>query len=300
MTELSVLQRACTSDVHHDPFPYVVIENALPDTLYERLAETFPSPESLDIKGLEDNSRWNYSAGSVRANPTLSQLWRDFIAYHVSADFYREIADLFFDAVHALYPERFPDRRSLIDIATGVRKVDSFAQAGMLMDAQIAGNTPVTEASSVRTTHIDIGSKLYSGLFYMRPKDYDATGGDLTISRFRPDIPHARRHGYFNGAYVDETNVEHVKTITYDKNVLVFFINSLDSLHGVTVRQPTDKSRLFVNLVGEIEPKLYAMPKLPRGLKQARNGITQPKDPMGPVAALAALARRLTSYKNQP
>jgi hypothetical protein len=295
MTELSVLQRARKSDVHPDPFPYVVIENALPDALYERLAETFPSPESLGTKDLEDNSRWNYSASAVQANSTLPQLWRDFIAYHVSADFYREIAELFFDTVHALYPERFPNRQSLINMPTGVRKVDSFAQAGMLMDAQIAGNTPVIKASSVRTTHIDIGSKLYSGLFYMRPKGYDATGGDLTISRFRPDIAHERRHEYFNGAYVDEKNVEHVKTIAYDKNVLVLFINSLHSLHGVTVRRPTDKSRLFVNLVGEIEPELYSMPKLPRGRKQAKNGVTKTKVQMGPVAALAALARRLTS-----
>lgn len=292
MAELSVLQRARRSDVRRDPFPHVIIRDALPDELYRSLAGTFPSPESLGIHDLENNSRWNYSAGVVRTNDRLPQLWRDFIAYHASGAFYREIAELFFEEVHALYPERFPDRASLVDMTTGVRKVDSFENARMLMDAQIAGNTPVTQASSVRTTHIDSGSKLYSGLFYMRPEGYDAIGGDLIISRFRRDIPAEKRRVHFVGAYVEDANLEHVETIRYDRNVLVLFINSWDSLHGVTVRQPTDKTRLFVNLVGEVDPPLYRIPKVARGLRQAKNGVTERKAETGPLAALAGFARR--------
>lgn len=204
--------------------------------------------------------RWNYSTHQVLADRGLPTLWRDFIAYHASADFFGDIVTLFGEAITALYPRHFPSVATLRSQRVGVRKRDSFWNADVLMDAQIAGNTPVTEASSVRTTHVDKGDKLFSGLFYMRPDGYDAVGGDLTISRFRSDlVGDPRRFGHFRDAYVDDSLVEHVATVPYSRNCVVLFVNSLDSLHGVTVRQPTEKSRLFVNLVGEIDPPLYEL-----------------------------------------
>jgi hypothetical protein len=92
----------------------------------------------------------------------------------------------------------------------------------------------------------------------MRPANYDAVGGDLTISRFKDSYKTPEeRYALFNGAYVDDSHVDHLQTVRYDKNTVVLFINTLESLHGVTVRQPSDQSRLFVNLVGEIDPPLY-------------------------------------------
>ena len=52
---------------------------------------------------------------------------------------------------------------------------------------------------------------------------------------------------------------EIVETVKYAPNRLVLFINSLDALHGVTVRQATPYSRQFVNLIGEVDPKLYVI-----------------------------------------
>jgi hypothetical protein len=99
----------------------------------------------------------------------------------------------------------------------------------------------------------------------MRPDDYTAVGGDLTISRFKPQYTGDRKHACFKHQYVDDDYVEIVETVKYAKNRLVLFVNSLDSLHGVTVRQPTKQSRLFVNLVGEVEKPLYAISERERG-----------------------------------
>ena len=265
MAQLSVLQRATKADIQSEPFPHVVIENALPDDLYAELAASFPSPATLKIDSSANNHRWDYTARKVRKNLAVPTLWRDFIAYQSSQAFFDEIASLFADEVRPLYPERFPTRESLIGLRAGVRKLNDFGERDILMDAMISGNTPVKAASSVRSTHVDRGDKLFSGLFYMRPTGYDAVGGDLTISRFKPAYAtlddKARLFGGPEGAYVDDANVEHVRTVTYNKNVLVLFINSLDSLHGVTVRQPSTQTRLFVNLVGEIDPPLYQLPE---------------------------------------
>lgn len=255
---LSVLQSATKADVNSFPFPHIVLENALPDDLYEELALSFPSPDALGQDSVQNNVRWNYPSRKVKRNTALPQLWRDFIAYQSSQGFFDEIVELFYDDIHRLYPDHFPTRDSMRRMRAGIRKLDDFNSRDILMDAMISGNTPVTTASSVRSTHIDRGDKLYSGLFYMRPADYDAVGGDLTISRFKDQYPgREQKFALYDGSYVDDRHVDHLRTITYARNTLVLFINSLESLHGVTVRQPSDKSRIFVNLVGEIDPPLY-------------------------------------------
>ena len=48
-----------------------------------------------------------------------------------------------------------------------------------------------------------------------------------------------------------------MKTVNYQSNVLVLFLNSIKSLHGVTVRSITDSPRLFLNLFGETEYPVY-------------------------------------------
>lgn len=258
---LSVLQKASPEMVELDPYPFIVLPNALPEDLYQALADNYPKPAEMDISTERNNYRWDYAAHKVRHNDRIPQIWRDFIAYHASQAFFDEIATLFYEGIHRLYPKRFPDRQSLTAYRAGVRNADTLKDHDILMDSMISGNTPVTKASSVRTSHLDRGNKLFSGLFYMRPEGYDAVGGDLTISRFKPGIPAEKRAWKFDGPYVDDRHLDVVRTVKYDRNLLVLFINSLDSVHGVTVRQPSPHSRLFVNLVGEVEPALYKVEK---------------------------------------
>lgn len=289
---LSVVQNATRADVRSEPFPYLVLHDALPEAIYAELAATFPEPSALGVNTRRNNERWNYFAYKVRKNPSLAKLWRDFIAYHASQQFYDELIDLFHEEITALYPQRFPDKASLKAKTVGVRKLQDFKEADVLIDAMISGNTPVTAASSVRTSHVDLGDKLFSGLFYMRPDDYDAVGGDLTISRFRPeyDTPE-KRHGLFKGAYVDDRHLEHVQTIPYARNTVVMFVNSLASVHGVTVREPSDKSRLFVNLVAQVDPPLYLLHEDGRPAEYAPADYVSPR--AGGDGFFMSLLRRL-------
>lgn len=289
---LSILQRATAADLQLDPFPHVVIPNALPDDLYAELEASFPSPASMGIKADRNNHRWNYASRKIRRNNNLPQVWRDFIAYHASEAFYRDIVNVFYDGIHGLYPERFPDRSSLERLRVGIRKHDTFANKDVLMDAMISGNTPVTEASSVRASHLDAGDKLFSGLFYMRPPTYESVGGDLTISRYNSELAGTPgRHRKFKGAYIDDDNLDVVRTVTYDKNLAVLFINSLDSVHGVTVRQPSPHSRLFVNLVGEIDPPLYNLEE--NGKPAHYLPANQPRTPIGLADRIVPMVRRM-------
>ena len=255
---LSLLQRATKSDVRTSPFPYLVIKAALPDELYKQLASRFPAPSALGIDQSMNNSRWNYAAANVVKNQELDRLWKDFIAYQASPEFFHEICDLFYDEIHRRYPKQFPSAGYMQQMRVGLRECDSFRDKDVLMDAMISGNSPVQSATSVRTTHIDQGRKLFSGLFYMRKDEDDSIGGDLTISRFKPEFSTLEaKVGLFKGDYVDDANLEVVETVKYAKNTLVLFINTIESLHGVTVRQPTKHGRYFVNLVGDVITRLY-------------------------------------------
>ena len=76
--------------------------------------------------------------------------------------------------------------------------------------------------------------------------------------------------------FIDDDLVEQVMRVPYRRNTLFMFVNGPDSLHGVTVRQPTQHLRLFLNLVGETRVKLFDVPqhwqtrvaKLPRLIKK--------------------------------
>lgn len=255
---LSVLQRASREDVRLSPYPLLIVDDALPAPLYRELEKSFPSMLVMGIFDRKNNHRWNYNSSKARKNPFLARIWRDFLAYHSSQAFYDDIVFLFEDAITAVYRDRF-GHGELRRMKAGTRNVDADGSKDVYMDAIIAGNTPVTVASSVRTTHVDSGDKLFSGLLYMRPDGYDAKGGDLTISRLKPEYA-ADKLANFNGHYVDDDRVEVIETVPYARNRLVLFVNTLDALHGVTVRQPTRQSRRFVNLVGEVHPPLYVLP----------------------------------------
>jgi hypothetical protein len=259
---LSVLQKATPADVRASPFPHLVLRDAVPDTLCAELIASYPPLAALGVDAGRNNQRWTYRAASVPGNAGVPQLWKDFVAYHVSQAFYDEVAALFADAIVRLYPERFPDRAAVQRLRAGVRKRDTLASHDVLLDAQISGNTPVTAASSVRTTHIDTGEKLFSGLFYLRRPEDDSRGGDLTLCRFKPRYRRrVDKLACFHGEYVDAAHVEVVETVPYRKNVLVLFVNYIDSVHGVTERHPTDHARIFLNLVGEVSGRLYEIPE---------------------------------------
>jgi hypothetical protein len=272
---LSVLQNVRRGDVVRDPYPFVVVEDAIPASLCRALIEQYPAPEAVGA-GTDSNARWSLPADDAAQSGHIAQVWKDFTRYHASPQFFSEIVDVFGAEIVRLYPTHFPDEAALRRLTLGVRNRDEFTGHDLLMDAQIAGNTPVTEPSSVKTIHIDSANKLYTALLYLRAPDDDSVGGDLDIVRFRRDLKPGEYKRRYDGMFVDDALTEHVRTVSYATNVLVMFVNSPDALHGVTVRQRTPHRRLFLNLVGEVDYPLFDVPqhwqtrlrKLPRLAKK--------------------------------
>jgi hypothetical protein len=242
---ISILSKADPSMVKMDPFPHIVLIDALPLEYANNLTSSFP--KHLFDSTL-NNKRLDISAINVVNSPDISQDWKQFITYHSSKEFFKEVLRLF---EHSLLLNKNINLATLNNLNTGIRFQDTFDEKDCLLDAQISINTPVTKSSSVRKAHTDNTNKIFSGLFYLRQSDDDSSGGDLQICDWNHDYSYNKKLQI----YKESLSPRHYSVfdeIPYANNVAVLFLNSLDALHCVTPRDLTVHTRTFVNLVGEL------------------------------------------------
>lgn len=239
----SVLRNVTHAAIDPDPFPHVVRQPALDEDLYAELAASFP-PDGLLLAGAtaENNRYYQYSAAESLADPRVSDVWKEFIRYHVSAQFFEEVV--------ALFPQ-------LENIAgrsprTSVRFAEPMADVAL--DCQFFYCSPaIADATTSRSPHIDREVAAFGGMLYFRLPEDRASGADLDLFRLRGG---ARREYGVNRA-VPADSIERVKTIPYAPNTFVLFPNSPDSIHGVSPRAMTPHPRLHVNFMAEVRTKLF-------------------------------------------
>jgi hypothetical protein len=254
-SDYSILRGITRADIRHEPYAHVVVENCLPAPLYAELARTFPSDETILRLGksakdghAHPNSRHDVHAQEILCNPDcFSQSWRDFVRYHVSNAFFQEFLGLLGPEIVATYPEL--ERRlgrPLRELRTTILHGPA-DDSEIALDCHIGINTPSRHRSSVRRVHTDAPDELFAGLFYFRAADDRAAGGELEILRWKRDKDHL-----FVGSEVDESDAEPVRTVAYQPNTAVIFINSTTALHAVTARDPSPVSRRLVNIMGRV------------------------------------------------
>lgn len=246
-----------THQILTDPFPHLVVSDALPEALHQQLLAAYPSLEILTSGAqYSSNQRFNLMGSDVMHNPKIDPVWREFVQLHVSELFLRQVVQLFEAPLRARYPNFEKTVGRLPSLRPGLRLVDEYQKADVLLDALLAVNTPVTDApSSVRRGHVDWPNKLFVGLYYLRHPEDTAEGGELELYRFA-----GSRHR-MQKASIEDQYIEVVKTIPYHSNTLIMFLNCIDALHGVTVRQITPFHRCFVNLLVEVEHPLFNLDK---------------------------------------
>ncbi|MDC3222581.1 hypothetical protein OAT79_00080 [Gammaproteobacteria bacterium] len=247
MKNISILNNKGNITFSLNPFPHVIIKDALPVILADQLTSEFPI-HAFDTS--MNNKRKDISAIKVKNTENISTLWKEFIYYHSSHDFYKEVLQIFkpcFDK--NLY-------RSYSEFSSGVRGHDHHKDRQILLDAQISINTPVTESSSVRKAHVDNTNKLFSGLYYLKQKNDDSVGGDLEILSWNQSYTQQEKLKFYKEGVLPK-HFHRNKKLKYENNIAILFLNSIDALHAVTPREPTIHSRCFVNLVGELKDDIF-------------------------------------------
>jgi len=267
---ISVLSKANKADIRTEPFPHIVVGDALPQDLFDELIGSFPKTETIvGSRALDSNKLFLLSARKVAETDVISKIWREFFDYHTSQAFFLDVIELWQDFILDAYPDIEADLgKTLRDFTTGIRHSKGPNNPANLaediqLDCQFGINSAVDNPSSVRGPHTDGRYKLVAGLLYFRDPEDDSTGGELELFRFRD--PNLRYH---RGTAVDRRfvenlpvrrlmriasrHVEQVASIPYAANVLVMWLNTPYAIHGVSPRQPTPWSRKYVNLLGEV------------------------------------------------
>ncbi|MEQ9109839.1 MAG: 2OG-Fe(II) oxygenase [Rhodospirillaceae bacterium] len=245
-----ILDGISRDDIANAPFPYISKKGCLPPDAYQHLYNT--APQLRYDESSENNTLELLSIPEVIQSFGLDQAWHQFSATHLSPDFYRQLIALFRPHIDHYYPGL--DQRvgsPLETLRAGLRNSATDFQVGL--DCQFGFNTPVRTPSRVRAIHADKTIRLISGLLYMRHPDDRSTGGDLLIYKFKK----TRQYNDIHGVSVDDGDAEHVATVPYEANRLILFLNTPDSLHGVSVRSVTPIARRYINFVVELKVPLF-------------------------------------------
>ena len=265
--KLSILQSANRSLLEIYPFPHLVIYDALPEELAKDLTDNFPI--SQDINDV-NNARFDLSAKEVNEKKEISNLWKSFINFHTSKEFFDEVIEIFSIEILKNNSFQFSNKDNISKLRVGVRNIDSFKTRDILLDAQISINSPVTKKSAVREAHVDNTNKIFSGLLYLRQPHDDSSGGDLNLCKWKDDCSEKDKLRFYKEG-LQKKHIELYKQIKYKNNVCIIFLNSLDALHEVTPREITQHYRTFVNLVGELPYDFFQKEKkIFKAIKQSK------------------------------
>lgn len=249
----SVLKRARKVDIVGEPFPHLVIQDALEPDFYAELASEFPTAGIiLNGRIAESNRNYRYTANDVLDDQRISPRWRQFTRYHTSQDFFNEVVELFGSYIQALNPDlETSASKQLGEWKSSVRFREPTRD--IALECQFAYGAPVAQLSRSIGPHVDREVALFAGLFYMRDDEDDSEGGDLELYRFSDSQPVFEQ----DSRLVPDAHVTRFRSIRYARNTLVFFLHSPKSVHGVSPRSVTRFPRRHINLVGELTRKVF-------------------------------------------
>lgn len=250
--ELNILQNIDNGSVFFEPFPYLIINNALPQELYKELSSNYPSNEIIagdDL--LKNNIRYQLSVETTIENLHVSQIWKDFVFYHTSKEFYIEVLNVFGEELDKYYSHL----GNLYSKNTHWRKKNTktFPHQKIALDCQIGINSPVFKKSSVINAHLDNPVELYAGLFYLREPE-DNGGGHLIIYRQKD-----KTKRYPHKVEIPNYELEIENIVEYQPNTFVLMMCTPQSIHGVSPREVTNYSRRLVNIIAESSDDLSSV-----------------------------------------
>lgn len=261
LQNLSILSNACRADVRTDPYPHVVIRNALDPEIYAQLEKEFPDPSVvLNNRGKKD-TWYDYPACLALNNPAITPLWKAFLDYHTSEAFYRDLIKLLGDAINRAHPDL--ERRygkPLAEFSTSMRQLKAAQNpinhaTDMSLECQFYVNY-TAQARTVRGPHVDRPTELYAALLYFRDPADDSSGSDLDICAARDPrqiYPGERQIKVDHlPMELDDEKVDIVNTASYQANTLVLFINSEKSIHAVSPRTATPVARRHINFTADL------------------------------------------------
>lgn len=252
MNRYSVLQNFKPENLRMDPFPYVVIEEVLPWDLYEKLEAEYP--ETFISKGETTGfGTARYLDHDFDKSAVVSQAWQEFSAYATSREFKDEVIRVFRPGLEQHYPpgQFCPEGLYTKYIRSDVAPRRAPKSGSIRMEMQFVMNA--IDNIQIRTPHVDQSKELFACLFYFKKPEDTGTDGGLNVYRNVAGKQWRRITG--REAVADD--IEVVEHVPYKRNTMVMFLNTVNSLHGVTPRDNPNTIRRYVNIDAHVQEKLF-------------------------------------------
>lgn len=270
MNKLNILQNFDRDNYFTHPYPYFFINNCFSDKIYNQLSNDYKLiinylKKKNDFKTL-NNTRLQINAKNFMKEDFFKKtIWYDFVKFHTSKEFLKNLIMIFEKDLKNFYPEifnafnNFYNDENYLKIRDNDNKDHRF-----VIDCQPGINTPVIKQSNVRGPHVDNPVEIFGGLFYLRDENDNSKGGDLDIY----DVKNNEICFEGKAEVKNISKIKKVKIFKYDKNRCIFFLNSLKTIHGVSERSETKYTRNLTNFVIEtyFYDRLFNLNKC--GLKQ--------------------------------
>lgn len=243
----NVLQNKNKIQYKFDKYPYLIIDDALPPNLYNKLNDNFPSYKKIiGQNDYKENFAYRYNANNSLKDPEITKEWKEFIKFHTSYEFLEEFYDVFGKEIKKIYNVEKEKLFNKDSIGVRFEKKNHFN-----LDCQFVINTPTSGETSVIEPHLDNPVEFYAALLYMKDDNDNSSGGNLTTYSFK-DKP-----SFYGKSRVRREKINLIEEIEYKKNRLVMFLNSPYSLHGVSQRSKTNYYRKYINIIGEYNFELF-------------------------------------------
>ena len=194
MTAQSILGPARPRRDRDGAVPALVTTEALAPDYYAALASAFPTrPPSPARRSSPTTAPTACGRRRRSRHPRVAPVWREFVEYHCSDAYLRELVRFWGGAV----AKGYPDFESLVgkplpELSGAMRRYSRQSEfdpanlgADVVLDCQFVVNSPVRERSSVRGPHLDQPYTLFAALLYFRDPSDSSEGGDLELYRAR-------------------------------------------------------------------------------------------------------------------
>ena len=262
----SCLDFLSAQQVTNHPYPHIASDNVLDNALYQKLASSFPAIEQMKhYRGFEgirwgeeeflarhkslSNLRMDISALDVQKSE-LDSVWKQFVTRHLTHSHFNQFVSLFETSIQQLYPKLLEKLKSP-NLKIGQVHVNTFDDHDVLLNANISMNSPVLEKPSrVRGPHLDVSTQLFAGLLYFRDENDDSEGGQFTLYK-KVTAPRFSNNEIFDDC------VKPVIYVPYNTNNIALFLNTENSIHGVTPRSVTANTRKFFIFGAYVKNSLF-------------------------------------------
>ncbi|MBX4189064.1 hypothetical protein KW785_00530 [Candidatus Parcubacteria bacterium] len=254
----SLLDNVTKADIVVDPYPYLLVRNVLPREFADYLLEHFPSIEEMSkgasgAKGLSvsnypENKKFCMYGKEVVDSDSIDLQIREFFAEHASVEFFKKITALFEEHIKVDSPKAYEYIQSINEDGVGFIHESGSESKKLIIDGGLCIDTPAKTPDLNPGVHLDNPKKICGALLYLKHPEDRAPGGEFNVYGTPKAKVEIDPKMMVKSEYMPLFKQSLAKSIGYEHNTLLVFLNSSRAFHGVVPRYYAEHFRYTMNL----------------------------------------------------